>query len=280
MGRADFDALPAAHELFERAAAVLGYDLAALCFDGPAEKLDATEFSQPALFVAGLAALEVLKSKQPELVAGVRYTAGLSLGEYSALVFADVLSFEDGLRVVRERGRAMQAAADAVPSGMASILGLERDKLDELCKEAAQGELLQPANYLCPGNIAISGVKSAVERAVALAPEHGAMKAIPLSVAGAVSYVDHATGRRTPDRRAGRGEVEQTADRGGVERRRRDSRRSGRDPRVAGPPSVRAGPVGRFDAAADRPRHDDLLGSRPRPRPPRPDETDRSEVDL
>lgn len=185
MGRADYDALPAAREIFERANAILGYDLADLCFNGPAEKLDLTEHSQPALFVTSIAALEVLKSKDPELVSNVRMTAGLSLGEYTALVFAGVMSFEDGLRVVRERGLAMQAAADASPSGMASILGMDDAAVKQLCADAAQGDLLTPANYLCPGNIVISGTKPAIERAMALATERGAMKTIPLSVAGA-----------------------------------------------------------------------------------------------
>ncbi len=185
MGRADYDALPAAHEIFERANALLGYDLADLCFNGPAEKLDQTEHSQPALFVTSIAALEVLRSKDPELVNNVRLTAGLSLGEYTALVFAGVMTFEDGLRVVRERGLAMQAAADATPSGMASILGMDDSAVKQLCTDASQGDLLVPANYLCPGNVVISGTKPALERAMALATERGAMKTISLTVAGA-----------------------------------------------------------------------------------------------
>lgn len=185
MGRADFDAFPAARDLFTQANALLGYDLAELCFSGPAEKLDSTVHSQPAIFVCGLAALETLKQNQPDLVAGATATAGLSLGEYTALVFAGVMSFAAGLRVVAERGAAMQAAADAVPSGMASILGLEWPQVEEICREAAGGELLAVANLLCPGNIAISGTKAAVARAIELAPQRGAMKAIPLAVAGA-----------------------------------------------------------------------------------------------
>ena len=185
MGRADFEALPAAREIFERANALLGYDLAELCFNGPAEKLDQTEHSQPALFVTSIAALEVLRSKDSDLVSNVRMTAGLSLGEYTALVFAGVMTFEDGLRVVRERGLAMQAAADAAPSGMASILGMDDAAVKQLCTDASQGELLVPANYLCPGNVVISGTKPALERAMALATERGAMKTISLTVAGA-----------------------------------------------------------------------------------------------
>jgi [acyl-carrier-protein] S-malonyltransferase len=111
--------------------------------------------------------------------------AGLSLGEYSALVFAGVMSFDDGLKVVQERGAAMQAASDAVPSGMISVLGLERPQVETLCEKAAQGDVLQVANLLCPGNIAVSGTKAACERVAAMAAEAGAMRAVPLAVAGA-----------------------------------------------------------------------------------------------
>src|SRR5207247_4690423 len=128
-----------------------------LCTGGPAADLDSTVYSQPALFVASLAALEQLKENAPELVEGCAAAAGLSLGEYTALVFAGVMSFEDGLRVVQERGRAMQDAADAVQSGMVSILGLDAEKIEKLCEDAqADGEVLQIANYLCPGNIVVS----------------------------------------------------------------------------------------------------------------------------
>ncbi len=185
MGRRLYDELPAARELFDRAAAILGYDLAAVCFSGPAEKLDSTVYSQPALFVASLAALESLKQTAPQVVADCRAAAGLSLGEYSALVFAGVLDFDTGITVVKQRGEAMQAAADAMPSAMVSILGLDLAKVEELCQQAAQGETLQVANLLCPGNIAVSGTKAACERVAALATEAGAMRAVPLAVAGA-----------------------------------------------------------------------------------------------
>lgn len=185
MGQALHDSLPAARDLFARAGDILGYDLAKLCFTGPAEELDSTVRSQPALFVCSIAALESLKAAQPEVVAACSAAAGLSLGEYTALVFADVMSFDDGLRLVHERGSAMQAAADAQASGMVSILGLERDKVEELCTQARGGETLEIANLLCPGNIVVSGTKAACARAAELAPTLGAMKAIPLSVAGA-----------------------------------------------------------------------------------------------
>ena len=185
MGQALCESLPAARDLFSRAGDILGYDLAKLCFTGPAEELDSTVRSQPALFVASMAALESLKATQPDVVAACQAAAGLSLGEYTALVFADVMSFDDGLRLVHARGTAMQAAADAQASGMVSILGLERDKVEELCTQARGGETLEVANLLCPGNIVVSGTKTACARAAELAPGLGAMKAIPLSVAGA-----------------------------------------------------------------------------------------------
>jgi [acyl-carrier-protein] S-malonyltransferase len=185
MGRALADSLPAANRLFARAGEILGYDLARLCFDGPAAELDTTIHSQPALFVASLAALESLRHQSPQALAECQAAAGLSLGEYTALVFVGALDFEAGLKLVQERGRAMQQAADASPSGMVSVLGLEREQVEVLCRQAAGGELLQIANYLCPGNLVVSGTKAACDRAVALAPQAGAMKAVPLAVAGA-----------------------------------------------------------------------------------------------
>lgn len=185
MGRELAASLPAARHLFDRAGEILGYDLAQLCFEGPAEKLDSTVYSQPALFVTSLAALEQLRAQSPDVVESCAAAAGLSLGEYTALVFAGVMEFEAGLRVVQQRGEAMQAAADATPSGMVSILGLERDAVEALCEKARGGETLQIANFLCPGNLAISGHKAACQRAAEMAEGAGAMKAVPLAVAGA-----------------------------------------------------------------------------------------------
>jgi [acyl-carrier-protein] S-malonyltransferase len=186
MGRQLVESTPAAKEVFDRAATILGYDLLKICLEGPAEKLDSTVYSQPALFVTSIAALQWLKANKPDVHSSCQATAGLSLGEYTALVFAGVMTFDDGVRVVQERGRAMQDASDAVASGMVSILGLDADKIEAVCSEArANGEVLQIANYLCPGNIVVSGHKSACERVADLAPKAGAMKAIPLAVAGA-----------------------------------------------------------------------------------------------
>ncbi|HZL89068.1 MAG TPA: ACP S-malonyltransferase [Pirellulaceae bacterium] len=186
MGRQLAQSLPSARAIFDRANEILGYDLAQLCFEGPAEKLDSTVHSQPALFVTSLAALEWLKANKPDVANAAAATAGLSLGEYTALVFAGVMSIEDGLRVVQQRGAAMQEAADATPSGMVSILGLERDQIEALCDQArGSGEVLQIANLLCPGNIVVSGHKSACGKVAELATAAGAMKTIPLAVAGA-----------------------------------------------------------------------------------------------
>jgi [acyl-carrier-protein] S-malonyltransferase len=185
MGTTVCSQVPAARALFDRAAEILGYDLYTLCTEGPPEKLDSTVHSQPALFVAGLAALEQLKQNSPELVDRCSAAAGLSLGEYTALVFAGVMDFETGLRVVQERGRAMQDAADATSSGMVSVLGMDRDQVATLCDEARSNETLEIANLLCPGNIVVSGQTAACERIVTLATAAGAMKVIPLAVAGA-----------------------------------------------------------------------------------------------
>ncbi|WP_283431559.1 ACP S-malonyltransferase [Neorhodopirellula lusitana] len=175
-----------ANELFSRAEEVLGYDLKALCADGPAEKLNETVHSQPALFVVGVAAARVYEQTQPEIAARIAATAGLSLGEYTSVCFAGGLSFEDGLRLVQKRGDAMQACADAVESGMSSVLGLDLEKLTEVCELSREGdEILQPANLLCPGNIAVSGHLSALGRIEPHAAAAGAMKVVPLSVAGA-----------------------------------------------------------------------------------------------
>lgn len=186
MGQQLYETLPAARALYDRAREVLGYDLAKICFEGPAEELDSTVYSQPALFVTSLAALEQLRANSPDIVLACEAAAGLSLGEYTAMVFAGVMDFETGLSVVRQRGEAMQDAADATPSGMVSILGLDLAKVQALCDESRRpGEVLQVANHLCPGNIVVSGSNAACEHIAALAEQRGAMKAVPLAVAGA-----------------------------------------------------------------------------------------------
>jgi [acyl-carrier-protein] S-malonyltransferase len=184
MGQALCAALPAAKRLFDEAAAVLGYDLLDVCVNGPAERLNSTVVSQPAIFVASLAALEQLRAAQPDVEKDVTAAAGLSLGEYTALVFAGALSFADGLRVVKARGEAMQAAAAARPGAMASVLLLDAAKVAALCEQAKAAGPVQIANYLCPGNLAVSGALPAVEAVEKLAAEAGG-KPVRLAVAGA-----------------------------------------------------------------------------------------------
>jgi [acyl-carrier-protein] S-malonyltransferase len=183
MGRQLYETLPQARRLFDEAKEVLGYDLAAVCRDGPPEKLNSTVVSQPALFVTSLAALENLKATEPAAVEQCSAAAGLSLGEYTALVFASAMSFRDGLRVVQRRGEAMQAASDATPSAMVSVIGVERDKVEELCNAARGSGILQIANLLCPGNIVVSGSKESIEALEQQAA--GTAKTVRLAVAGA-----------------------------------------------------------------------------------------------
>ena len=186
MGKEIAAAFPSAARLYERANNILGFDLSLICFEGPAGQLNTTTMSQPAIFVTSAAMLEVLR-EGPSATAGIRpeVTAGLSLGEYTALYAAGVVDFEQALVLVRKRGQAMQDAADAQPGSMVSIIGLDEEKVSQICSEAAQGELMQAVNFNCPGQIVVSGAKGACLRAEQLAPKYGAIKAVPLEVAGA-----------------------------------------------------------------------------------------------
>lgn len=178
------EGLSRAKALFNRAANILGYNLLAVCGHGPKEQLDSTAVSQPAIYVASLAALEQLKESDQAAIDECVACAGLSLGEYTALTFAGALSFEDGLRLVQKRGEAMQAAADATPSGMVSVLLMEVPQVEELVARASSKGLLRIANYLCPGNLVVSGEKEACEEVQRLAVVANARVA-PLAVAGA-----------------------------------------------------------------------------------------------
>jgi [acyl-carrier-protein] S-malonyltransferase len=189
MAAALVQSLPAAATLFRRAADILGYDLLAVCTHGPAEKLNATDVSQPAIFVASLAALEQLKATEPDTLTGVVAAAGLSLGEYTALAFAGALSFEDGVRLVQARGRAMQAAAEATPSGMTSVLGLDVPEVETMVSECRGPDTLEVANLLCPGNTAVSGSLAAIERFEQLCLQKGGIRTVRLAVAGAFHTV-------------------------------------------------------------------------------------------
>lgn len=179
------ESLPAAAELFRSASAILGYDLLAVCVNGPAERLNATDVSQPAIFVASLAALEQLKATDSDALQSVVATAGLSLGEYTALAYAGALSFEDGVKLVQARGRAMQEAAEATPSGMTSVLGMEVPEVESFVIEVRGTDTLEVANLLCPGNTVVSGVLPAIERFEQLCVQKGGIRTVRLAVAGA-----------------------------------------------------------------------------------------------
>lgn len=182
--------IPAAKQLFDQASEILGYDLLQVCAEGPKEKLDSTAVSQPAIYVASLAAIEKLKAEQGlEAASKADVACGLSLGEYTALAYAGAISFEDGVKLVKLRGESMQAAADASPSGMVSVIGLSSDKVAELCeaatKEVGEENGVRIANYLCNGNYAISGGIKGCEAVEKMAKEFKARMTVRLAVAGA-----------------------------------------------------------------------------------------------
>ena len=280
MGRRLAESLPAARRLYDRAAEVLGYDLAKLCFEGPAEELDSTIYSQPALFVTSLAALELLREQSPDVVLSCEAAAGLSLGEYTAMVFAGIMEFEEGLMTVQKRGAAMQEAADATAGGMVTIIGLERVQVEELCRQARQGEVLEIANLLAPDVCVVSGTNGACLRAAELAPKMGAMKAVPLAVAGAF----HTEIMRPADQRCAEALAEVHMQRPenprDFQRRRPAARRSRGNPRPDGPADHQPGPLGRIDALPAGPRVRPVLRSRPGPRAAGPAPPDRPQSGM
>src|ERR1043166_5878294 len=157
MGKDFFEASPAAKEVFDIANRVVGFDLASLCFAGPEERLNQTDVSQPAIFATSVAAYRAGIDAGIINPSDVTAYAGLSLGEYTALHLAGVFSFEDGLKLVAARGKYMQEAAVAAPSGMVSLMGADEAAATKLCQESAQGEVLVPANFNSPGQIVVSG---------------------------------------------------------------------------------------------------------------------------
>ncbi len=184
---ADFAAASsAARDLFAQADDILGIPLTKLCFEGPMEELTATDVAQPAIFTTSLAALAAFEEQRGESLRPTM-AAGLSLGEYTALVVAGALDFADGLRLVRLRGSAMQAASDALPSGMTSVLGMEREPLQAVCEAVAAetGKICQIANLNSPGQIVVSGEIAALDVFEPKALEAGARRALRLTVAGA-----------------------------------------------------------------------------------------------
>ncbi len=184
MGKDFFEQFPAARELFERADAVLGFDLSRVCFEGPEAELNQTNISQPAIYVTSVAChVAAITANKLPAASEVGY-AGLSLGEYTALHLAGVFDFETGLKLVAARGKYMQEAAVATASSMVAIMGGDEASITKLCGECAHGEVLVPANFNAPGQVVVSGSKAACERITTAAAAAG-FRAIPLSVAGA-----------------------------------------------------------------------------------------------
>jgi [acyl-carrier-protein] S-malonyltransferase len=178
MGKELAAIFPEAQNVFEIADKALGYSISQLCFEGPADQLMLTKITQPAILATSIAIMEIIKNK------GIKadYAAGLSLGEYSALVYSGVLNFQDALMTVEKRGQFMQ---EAVPEGvglMAALIGIEREKAIQLCQDFSSYGIIEPANFNCPGQIVIGGEKDAVERAIASSKEYGAKKAVILPV--------------------------------------------------------------------------------------------------
>jgi len=185
MGRSAAAALPGTAATFELADDVLGYGLARLCFEGPLETLTRTDRAQTAIFVTSTAVVRGLEAADRLDRATIGAAAGLSLGEYTALWFAGALSFEDGLRLVDLRGRAMQEASEARPSGMVSLIGADRERAEEVCREAGDGDVLVVANLNAPGQVVVSGDVAACERVLADPRRFGVRRAVRLNVAGA-----------------------------------------------------------------------------------------------
>lgn len=179
MGRDFAESSPVARSLFDQANALLGYDLATVCFTGPDAELTRTENAQPGIYLVSWVALELLRQRVPGLT--FHATAGLSLGEFTALAAAGSLRFDDGLRVTRQRGRFMQEACDLTRGGMAAVLNLDEATTRAVCDEAG----VELANLNCPGQLVISGEAERITRACDLARARGAKRALPLAVAGA-----------------------------------------------------------------------------------------------
>jgi [acyl-carrier-protein] S-malonyltransferase len=178
MGRELAEAFPCTHRVFEEADRAAGFALSKLCFEGPAEELQLTANTQPAILAVSIAAAEVLRER------GIRadYMAGHSLGEYSALVVAGALGLGDAVRLVRKRGQCMQEAVPVGRGAMAALLGMEVAAVEAVCREAGQGEVVSPANLNSPGQVVIAGHAAAVARAVELAKARGARRAVLLNV--------------------------------------------------------------------------------------------------
>ncbi|MFA5863723.1 MAG: ACP S-malonyltransferase [Phycisphaerae bacterium] len=185
MGQDLLQDFPIAGKIFDQADHILGFKISELCFAGPQEKLNATDIQQPAVFVMSVAALEAMRTSEKFKDVQPAFAAGLSLGEYTAYYAAGSLNFESAVKLVAARSRFMQEAARAVDGTMVAVVGLDDEKVIEICNEARENEILVPANFNCPGQVVVSGHRGACVRAAQLAEKAGAMKAIVLDVAGA-----------------------------------------------------------------------------------------------
>lgn len=180
MGKELYNNFKECRDIFNRADKVLDFNVTDLCFNGPDEKLNKTEFTQPAILTVSMAILEIIKETGIE----AQVSAGLSLGEYSALIYSGMLSFEDGVELVRKRGKFMEEAVPKGIGGMAAIIGLDEDEIYKVCNEVSNIGVVEPANFNCPGQIVISGEIKALEIACKMCEEKGALKAVMLKVSG------------------------------------------------------------------------------------------------
>jgi [acyl-carrier-protein] S-malonyltransferase len=177
MGKDLYESFPESRQIFELADEALGFKLAALCFEGPVDQLTLTSISQPAIVTVSIAAFAAFRKRRD---IAPRYVAGLSLGEYSALIAAGCFSFQEGIRLVRQRGELMEVAAKKHPGKMAAVLGLSREKIEEICRESGA----EIANLNAPGQVIITGLKEAVDRAREKCSAAGAQRVIELQVSG------------------------------------------------------------------------------------------------
>jgi len=175
MGKDLYEKFPIVKTLYESANQILGYDITKLCFEGPENELIQTKYSQPAILVTSIAHLKTIEIKP-------NFTAGLSLGEYTALICAGCMTFEDGLKLVQKRAELMQKASMEVSGGMSSIIGLDEDIVRKVIKE--NGDIIDVANLNCPGQVVVSGIKSNIEKLTPAFQSAGAKRIIPLDVSG------------------------------------------------------------------------------------------------
>ncbi|WP_350342873.1 ACP S-malonyltransferase [Proteinivorax tanatarense] len=180
MGKELNDNFQVCKEVYEKADGALGYSISDICFNGPQDKLDNTEYTQPAVLTTSVATLKLLQKE------GIKPTvaAGLSLGEYSALVCIGMLDFEEGVKLIQKRGQFMQQAVPSGIGGMAAVIGLNQHQIKEVCYKASTFGVVEPANFNCPGQIVIAGEIEALKKACEIAKNHGALKAIMLNVSG------------------------------------------------------------------------------------------------